>query len=99
MVVQNIFAIIYQKIRMENGMVIYKGTEFVLGDEHVIAMEDITVTERVKGYFILNFWKQCDYEKLDVLPVSFARYVNDKEKYVLQKNNIILGSEKDICLI
>ena len=72
---------------------------FKLGERKVIALGDMHITEGEKGYFILNFWEQCDYGDLEVLPVAFAKCETNEELYVLKKDNIILGSERDICLI
>ena len=80
-------------------MDICKGTVFALGKKRVIAMSDMHISEQDRGYFILNFWEQCSYREIDVLPVAFVRCEDEKELYTLKKDNIILGSEKDICLI
>ena len=72
---------------------------FKVCNKHVIALNDIQIGENDKGYFILNFWEQCNYEELSVLPVAFAKCETLEELYVLKKDNIILGSEQDICLI
>lgn len=76
-----------------------KNTIFKVYDKQVIALNDIHIRENDKGYFILNFWEQCNYEELSVLPVAFAKCETLEELYVLKKDNIILGSEQDICLI
>lgn len=77
---------------------IQKGTIFKVRDKKVIALNDINISETDKGYFILNFWEQCNYEELSTLPIAFAKCETLEELYVLKKDNIILGSEKDICL-
>ena len=76
-----------------------KNTIFTIRDIQAIALNDIHISEADKGYFILNFWEQCDYVKLNVLPVAFAKCETLEELYVLKKDNIILGSERNICLI
>lgn len=79
-------------------MYIAKDTVFILGKKSVIATKDIHISESEHGYFILNFWEQCDYEDIEVLPVVFVKCESEREFFVLKKDNIILGSEKDICL-
>lgn len=49
-------------------------------------------------FFILNFWEPFENEDIDMLPVVFVTCTGEKERYVLKKDNIIMGSEKDICL-
>ena len=78
---------------------IAKNTVFKVGEKRVIALGDIHIAKGEKGYIILNFWEQCDYGDLEVLPVAFAKCETNEELYVLKKDNIILGSERDICLI
>lgn len=78
---------------------IQKNTVFKIGERRVIAINDIDISNDEKGYFILNFWEQCDYKDIEVLPVAFAKCETLEELYVLKKDNIILGSERDICLI
>lgn len=80
-------------------MNIRKGTVFRLGKKKVIAMNDTQINADEHGYFILNFWEQSDYADLEVSPAAFVKCEDEKEFYVLKKDNIILGSEKDICLI
>ena len=76
-----------------------KGSIFKVGNKKVILTGDVNILENEHGYFILNFWQPCDYIELDVFPVSFVRCENEREFYILKKDNIIMGSEKDICLI
>ncbi|MBQ2744808.1 MAG: hypothetical protein IJF37_04230 [Lachnospiraceae bacterium] len=78
---------------------ISKNTVFLIKNKKVIALNDIHIANDEKGYFILNFWEQCDYKDIEVLPVAFAKCETLEELYVLKKDNIILGSERDICLI
>ena len=80
-------------------MYMSKGTVFYLGKKKVMVMNDTQINENEHGYFILNFWEQCEYADIDVSPVTFVKCEDEKEFYVLKKDNIILGSEKDICLI
>ena len=77
---------------------IAKNAVFKVGEKRVIALGDIHIAKGDKGYFILNFREQCDCKDLDVLPVAFAKCGTNEELYVLKKDNIILGSERDICL-
>ena len=79
-------------------MDICRGTEFSLKDKSVIAMKDIHIGENEKGYFILDFWEQCEHPDITVSPVVFVKCQDEREYYVLKKDNIVLGSEKDICL-
>ena len=78
---------------------IRKNEVFALGSTRVIATEDIYIKDKEQGYFILNFWDSCSYEDIEVLPVTYIPYTNDKQLYELRKNNIILGETKEICLI
>lgn len=75
-----------------------KNTIFKIRGKQAIALNDIHISEADKGYFILNFWEQCDCGDLSVLPVAFAKCGTLEELYVLRKDNIILGSERDVCL-
>ena len=79
-------------------MYISKGQIFCLGYKKVIAASDMEIHNSDHGYFILNFWEQCDYPDIEVSPVAFVKCGDEREGYVLKKDNIILGSEKDICL-
>ena len=72
---------------------------FKLANKKVILTNDVCITENDKGYFILNFWEQCEYEDVDIFPVAFIKCESEEELYILKKNNIIMGSEKEICLI
>ncbi|MBQ2744161.1 MAG: hypothetical protein IJF37_00890 [Lachnospiraceae bacterium] len=76
-----------------------KDTIFMLGNRKVIMTGDAYIPDGERGYFILDFWEPCDYEDLDTFPVAYVRCENDREFYVLKKDNIIIGSEEDICLI
>ena len=76
-----------------------KNTIFKLKDKLVIALNDINIAEGDKGYFVLNFWEQCDYGDINVSPVAFVKCNTPEERYVLKKDNIILGNEGDVCLI
>ena len=79
-------------------MYIGKGTVFRLGTKQVVALNDTQINVGECGYFILNFWEQCDYPDIEVLPVTFVKCEDEKDLYVLKRDNVILGSEKDICL-
>lgn len=75
-----------------------KDTIFKVGDKKVIALNDIHISDSDKGYFILNYWEQCNQGGLKNVPVTFAKCETLEELYVLKMDNIILGSEKDVCL-
>ena len=75
-----------------------KGTIFKVGDKRVIALDDIHISEGDKGYFILNYWEQCINKELGIMPVAFAKCETLEELYVLKKDNLILGSEREVCL-
>ncbi|MBE5887669.1 MAG: hypothetical protein E7283_02405 [Lachnospiraceae bacterium] len=79
-------------------MKIAKDTVFRLQSKRVLATRDILISEGESGCFILNFWEQCSHSDINVFPVVFVKCESERELYVLKKNNIILGSEKDICL-
>lgn len=59
----------------------------------------VELNQEVSGYFILNFWESCSYADLDVLPVKFVKCDGEKEFYQLKKDNVIIGSDKTVCLI
>lgn len=58
---------------------IRKNTVFTLGSLQVIATEDIYIKDKEQGYFILDFMDACSYEEIEVLPVIFIPYTNDKQ--------------------
>ncbi len=78
-------------------MLYKRGSLLKCRDKHVVLMEDFD--SDAKGYLILNFWEQCDYKDINVLPVSFAKCENDREYYQLKKDNIIVGRVDEFCLI
>lgn len=80
-------------------MTLEKNTIFRVGAKKVIITSDTYISDSEHGYFLLDLWQPCEYEDVEVLPVVFVRCENDRELYVLKKDNIIMGSEKDICLI
>ena len=84
---------------MKTVVEIQKNTLFKLKDKQVVAVQDIHIAEDDKGYFVLNFWEQCDYGDINVSPVAFVKCNTPEERYVLKKDNIILGNEGDACLI
>lgn len=53
-------------------MNIQKDTVFRLGEKQVIATKDIHISEDEQGYFILNFWEQCSYADINVLPKGIS---------------------------
>lgn len=78
---------------------INKNQVFLVKGTKVMSTDNIYIPENEQGYFILNFWEQCSYSDINVLPVAFVRCEGEKELYNIRKTNIILGDEKDICLI
>lgn len=78
---------------------INKNQVFSVKGTKVMSTENIYISENEKGYFILNFWEQCSCADINVLPVVFVVCKGEREFYNLIKTNIILGDEKDICLI
>lgn len=80
-------------------MIVEKNTMFHLADKKAFVTTDTIISKHSHGYFILNFWEQCNYPDIEAFPVAFVPCESEKEFYVLKKDNIILGSEKDICLI
>ena len=78
---------------------IMKNQIFFLGEQKVIATEDIRIGASDKGYFILNFWEQCSYEDIDTIPVVFVYCRDNKKVHELKRDNIIIGNADDICLI
>ena len=79
-------------------MLIAKNTILVLNGQKVMLTNNTCIKEDEQGYFILNFWEPCENKDMDVIPVVFVGCNNKNERYVLKKDNIIMGSEKDICL-
>ena len=79
-------------------MRIQKKQKFKVGNQTVIAMDDIEIYGNDNGCFILNMWTQCDEEDVGVLPVSYVRYTSLQEEYLLKKDNVIIGGVGDICL-
>ena len=74
-----------------------KSTVFKLKSKLVIAARDVDIVE--KGFFILDFWEQCDFPDINVLPVAFIDCKTTEDESILRRDNIVLGDEKDICLI
>ena len=74
-----------------------KSTIFKLKNKTVIATRDVDIVK--KGFFILNFWEQCDFSDINVLPVVFVHCETTEDESILRRDNIVLGDEKDICLI
>ena len=91
-------ALQYQYNKGRGYMLLEKNTIFTLGTQKVIITSNTHIIDNEHGYFILNFWEPCEYDDTDVLPVVFVRCESDRERYVLKKDNVIVGSEKDICL-
>ena len=79
-------------------MKIQKKQKFKVGNQTVIAMDDIEIYGNDNGYFILNMWEQCDEEDMHVLPVSYVRCTSLQEEYLLKKDNIIIGKIGELCL-
>ena len=79
-------------------MIIKKNTIFKLKKQEVIATSEFYVDLQTNGYFILNMWAQCDVADINILPVDYVRNVSEQELYLLKKDNVILGDNKNICL-
>ena len=79
-------------------MRIQKKQKFKVGNQTVIAMDDIEIYGNDNGCFILNMWTQCDEEDVGVLPVSYVRCTSLQEEYLLKKDNVMIGGVGDICL-
>lgn len=47
----------------------------------------------------MDFWEQCDFPDINVLPVAFVDCKTTEDESILRRDNIVLGDEKDICLI
>ncbi len=78
---------------------INKDTLFSLNAKKVIATNDFNISEDSKGIFILNYWEQCNCKDLDIKPVYYVESTDERDLYVLKRDNIILGDVNDICLI
>lgn len=84
----------------KNGCIFMpKDTVFKVGNTKVILRDDTTINKEDKGYFILDFWNQCDVEDINVFPVSYARCEREEDEYELFKSNVVYGGIGDICLI
>lgn len=79
-------------------MFIKKNTEFKLGDTRVVSNEDINVNPNEKGMFIINFWTPCSVEDIDIIPVTYVKYLTDADEFLIKKDNIVVGGVNDICL-
>ena len=44
---------------------------------------------------VLNYWEQCDYEDISVIPVAIVRCRSKEEKYKMCRCNIVLGEVED----
>ena len=44
-----------------------------------------------RGLVVLNYWEQCDFEDIDVLPAVILPYKDIKEKLKIRKENIVIG--------
>ena len=74
----------------ENNIVfISKNKVFKVKDTKVILKEDIYINSSESGFFILDFWNQCDYEDIDVFPVAYAKCERQEDEYELFKTNIV----------
>lgn len=78
---------------------IQKNKVFKVKDTKVILSEDILVSNSEKGFFILDFWTQCDFEDINIFPVAYAKCERQEDEYELFKTNIVYGGVEDICLI
>lgn len=78
---------------------IEKNIVFKVRDTKVIMNRNLQVSENSKGYFILNFWDQCNCPDITVFPVEYVECIRDEDEYELFKTNIIYGGIGDICLI
>ena len=78
---------------------IKKNQVFKVKETKVIMNKNIQVTDSTKGYFILNFWEQCNYPDISVYPVEYVECMRQEDEYELFKSNIVFGGIDDICLI
>ncbi|MBQ2744981.1 MAG: hypothetical protein IJF37_05150 [Lachnospiraceae bacterium] len=76
-----------------------KNTVFKVGTTNVVLRDDVTINKADNGYFILDFWNQCDVEDLNVFPVAYAKCEREHDEYELFKTNVVYGGVGDICLI
>ena len=83
---------------MKSNMIIKKNTIFKLNNQEVIATREFYVDLQTNGYFFLNMWTQCDVADINILPVDYVGNLSEQELYLLKKDNVILGDNKDICL-
>ena len=65
----------------------------------VIITQDAVIDKQEMGYFILNFWEQCDVADINVFPVAYVSCANEQEVHELSKSNVIYGGPAEICLI
>ena len=63
---------------------ISKNQVFLLKETKTISSEDIYIADNEKGCFILNFWEQCSYSDINVLPVVFVRCEGNLKDYTTE---------------
>ncbi|MBQ2980504.1 MAG: hypothetical protein IJD58_00090 [Lachnospiraceae bacterium] len=83
----------------EGRILLKKDQIFMVGKTKVIITQDTIIDKEEMGYFILNFWEQCDVADINVFPVVYVSCANEQEVYELFKSNIIYGGAAEICLI
>ena len=49
-----------------------------------------------RGLVVLNYWEQCDYEDINVLPAIILPYKDMKEKEVMKRKYIVIGEVEKI---
>lgn len=83
---------------------IHKGQLFhIKGQKMLITSGEFNMNEGKEqssnALIVLNYWEQCDYEDISVIPVAIVRCRSKEEKYEMCRCNIVLGEVEDICLI
>ena len=49
-----------------------------------------------RGLVVLNYWEQCDYEDINVLPAIILPYKDMREKEVMKRKYIVIGEVEEI---
>lgn len=49
-----------------------------------------------RGLVVLNYWEQCDYEDINILPAIILPYKDMKEKEKMKRKYIVIGEIEEI---
>ena len=86
-------------MKENTNIILRKGTICKVKETKVMITEDVVIGENEDGFFILNFWEQCNLKDIELFPVIFAKCSDEQEAHELFKTNIIYGGKSDLCSI